>query len=70
MFSGNPMKALLVLGALCSKWRPSLSRECLTLMQPFHEATKHGELTDFTGLKHVAKLKICHQGPKNMSLGK
>ena len=39
-------------------------------MQPFHETTKHGELSDFAGLKYVAKLKICHQTPKNKSLRK
>ena len=34
-------------------------------MRPFHEATKHGELSDFAGRKYVAKVKICRQTPKH-----
>ena len=39
-----------------------------TIMRPFHEATKHGELSDFAGRKYVAKLKLCHQTTKNISI--
>ena len=34
------------------------------VLRPFHEMTKHAELTNFASRKYVAKLKICRQSPK------